>query len=173
MLLYASLYKLFANYKVWKWRVEKRNHDLAPELVTYALTRISATQSTNVATYDSVSNRRLCGHGRAAILRPLRIRAWRICESCTSHRLSSFWTSRCVPWMLTSALSALLYCLQQRAALTKRLLRVPTTCLYACLCILHCGYICLERQKYTVARQLTCILARLFLKWRGVQRKEN
>ena len=27
----------FANYTVWKWKPEKKNHDLVPELVAYAL----------------------------------------------------------------------------------------------------------------------------------------
>ena len=33
------LYKLFVNYTALKWRPEKNKHNLAPELVAYALTR--------------------------------------------------------------------------------------------------------------------------------------
>ena len=29
----------FSNYTAWKWQLEKKNHDLAPELAAYALTR--------------------------------------------------------------------------------------------------------------------------------------
>jgi len=33
-----SMYK-FANYTALKWRLEKENHDSAPELIAYAVTR--------------------------------------------------------------------------------------------------------------------------------------
>ena len=29
----------FSNYTAWKWQLEKKNHDLAPELAAYTLTR--------------------------------------------------------------------------------------------------------------------------------------
>ena len=29
----------FSNYTAWKWQLEKKNHDLAPELTAYILTR--------------------------------------------------------------------------------------------------------------------------------------
>ena len=29
----------FSNYTAWKWQLEKKNHDLAPELTAYALMR--------------------------------------------------------------------------------------------------------------------------------------
>ena len=32
------MYKL-SNYTAWKWQLEKKNHDLAPELAAYTLTR--------------------------------------------------------------------------------------------------------------------------------------
>ena len=34
----GSMYKL-SNYTAWKWQLEKKNHDLAPELAAYTLTR--------------------------------------------------------------------------------------------------------------------------------------
>ena len=37
---WCNLYKLFANYTAWKWRLEKKKHDVAPEVVAYALITI-------------------------------------------------------------------------------------------------------------------------------------
>ena len=34
---WCNLYKLFANHTAWKWKLEEK-HDLAPELMAYALT---------------------------------------------------------------------------------------------------------------------------------------
>ena len=40
ILLTPSTYSTsFANYTAWKWQLEKKNHDLAPELTAYTLTR--------------------------------------------------------------------------------------------------------------------------------------
>ena len=36
---YHHSYTNFSNYTAWKWQLEKKNHDLAPELAAYTLTR--------------------------------------------------------------------------------------------------------------------------------------
>ena len=51
------------------WQPEKKNHDLAPELAVYALTRSFSHASHQCGRDSSTSSRRIHGHGRAAILR--------------------------------------------------------------------------------------------------------
>ena len=47
---WCNLYKLFVNYTAWKWRLEWKNHALAPELVAYALTQSFSHASHQCAT---------------------------------------------------------------------------------------------------------------------------
>ena len=58
----------FLLYTAWKLQLEKKNHNLALELTAYAL----------VCPRFAISNCRIYGQGRAAILRPLKTRTWRV-----------------------------------------------------------------------------------------------
>ena len=46
--------KLFINYTAWKWQLEKKNHDLVPELVAYTLTQ-SFSYASHQCGHDSLS----------------------------------------------------------------------------------------------------------------------
>ena len=53
---WCNLYQLFVtctNYTAWKWRPEKKNHDLAPELAAYTLTR-SFSHTSHQCSHDSI-----------------------------------------------------------------------------------------------------------------------
>ena len=50
VIFFTAGVQTFANYTAWKWRLEKKNHDLAAELTAYALT----------SSFSYVSH--LCGH---------------------------------------------------------------------------------------------------------------
>ena len=69
----------FANCTAWKWQLEKKNHDLVPELVAYALTQ-SFNHTSHHCGHDSSPPIAVYtySHGQAAIVRPLRTHAWKI-----------------------------------------------------------------------------------------------
>ena len=53
------IYRLFVNYTAWKWWLEEKNHDLAPELVAYALMQ-SFSQASHQCGHDSLSPIAVC-----------------------------------------------------------------------------------------------------------------
>ena len=52
---WCNLYMFFANYTAWKQRLEKKNHDLVPELAAYYLTR-TFSQPSHQCGHNSLSH---------------------------------------------------------------------------------------------------------------------
>ena len=76
----------FCNYTAWKWQLEKKNHDLAPELAAYTLTR-SFSYASHQCGRDSLTPN--C-HIYTVLFLQLSLSSCVVRKACNSHPLYTF-----------------------------------------------------------------------------------
>ena len=88
----------FSNYTAWKWQLEKKNHDLAPELAAYTLTR-SFSYASHQCGHDSLTpNCHIYTRQVVVLFLQLSLSSCVVRKTCTSYTSlhNTYWQYVCM-----------------------------------------------------------------------------